>query len=300
MNAGERISIVLASDNHYAILIAAMIKSIEVNHKTDEPIDFYILDDNISAKNKQKIRESIQSVDISIQWVDVRRIIPPTIKLPMDSTPFPVTTYMRLFAPYAVPPELERILFLDVDTIILTDISLLWHADIGDYVVGAVQDFQKVVSCHRGGIPNYKELGLSPDTKYFNSGVLVINARAWREADITNRVFACSHENIKHIIFADQYGLNVALANQWFELDPRWNWVSLFEAVDDPYLVHFVSTKPIFSSYKYVPSYKVLFYSYLNQTAWKNHRPINGNYNNARKVYNLVKKIVLRNLKAAN
>lgn len=52
MNSGERISIVLASDNYYAILIAAMIKSIEVNHKTDEPIDFYILDDNISARNK--------------------------------------------------------------------------------------------------------------------------------------------------------------------------------------------------------------------------------------------------------
>ena len=298
MNSVGKISIVLASDNHYAILIAALIKSIEVNHKTEEPIDFYVLDDNISEKNKEKVQDSIQSEKINIQWVDVRQIIPPTIKLPIDNTPFPLTTYFRLFAPYAVPPELDHILFLDVDTIVLTDISTLWHTDIGNYVFGAVQDFQKVVSW--GGVPNYKELGMLPDTKYFNAGVLLIKAQEWRSADITNRVFACSHENIKHIIYADQYGLNVTLANQWFELDPRWNWFSLFEAVDDPYLIHFVSTKPIFKSYKYVPYFKTLFYTYLNQTAWKNHQPINGNYNNVRKVYNLVKKVVLRSLNVAN
>ncbi|MBD2752295.1 glycosyltransferase family 8 protein [Spirosoma validum] len=298
MDSGERISIVLASDNHYAILIAAMIKSIEINHKTEEPIDFYVLDDNISEKNKAKVLASIHSEKISINWVDVHQIIPPTIKIPVDTTPFPLTAYFRLFAPYVVPPELDRILFLDVDTIILTDISRLWHTDIGDYLFGAVQDFQKVVS--HGGVPNYKELGMAPDTKYFNTGVLLIKAREWRDADVTNRVFACSYKNIKHIIYADQYGLNVTLANQWFELDPRWNWFSLFETPDDPFLIHFVSTKPIFTSYKYVPRFKTLFYSYLNQTTWKNHQPINGNYNNMRKVYNLVKKVVIRNLNRPN
>ena len=44
----NNISVIVASDNHYAILIAALLKSIEVNHKTSEHIDFYIIDDNIS------------------------------------------------------------------------------------------------------------------------------------------------------------------------------------------------------------------------------------------------------------
>jgi lipopolysaccharide biosynthesis glycosyltransferase len=51
----DKITIVVASDNHYAILIAALLKSIEINHKTPEHIDFYIIDDGISHESIRKI-----------------------------------------------------------------------------------------------------------------------------------------------------------------------------------------------------------------------------------------------------
>lgn len=295
MNTKETISIVLASDNHYAILIAALIKSIEVNHKTEEKIDFYIIDDHISNGNKKKIQESIQSEEIAIHWLDASRIVPPTIKFPKDNTSFPATAYFRVFSPYVVPQELERILYLDVDMIVQEDISKLWYTDIGDHIFGAVQDFQKVVSCSWGGIPNYKELGMSPDTKYFNSGLLLIKAKEWRDADITNRVFTCLHANLQYINYADQYGLNVALVNQWFELDPRWNWFATFDA-SDVYIIHFLDIKPIFKSYKSAPHFKTIFYTYLKMTAWKKHTPISGNHRVVRKIYNKLKKVVLRTL----
>lgn len=291
MNTKEKISIVLASDNHYAILIAALIKSIEVNHKTDEAIDFYIIDDQISATNKGKIQDSIQSEAITIQWLNASQVVPSTIKFPVDTTAFPLTAYFRIFAPLVVPQSVERILYLDVDMIVLEDISKLWHTDIGDKIFGAVQDLQKVVSCSWGGIPNYKELGMSADTKYFNSGLLLINAKAWREADITGHVFKCLFDNLHYINFADQYGLNVAMVNQWFELDPRWNWFATFEG-KDPYLIHFLDIKPIFKSYRSVPYYQTLFYTYLHLTAWGNHKPISGNYRVFRKIYNRMKKVV--------
>jgi lipopolysaccharide biosynthesis glycosyltransferase len=44
----NNINIIVASDNHYAILIAALLKSIDLNHKTAEHIDFYIIDDGIA------------------------------------------------------------------------------------------------------------------------------------------------------------------------------------------------------------------------------------------------------------
>lgn len=299
MSPNEKINIVLASDNHYAILIAALIKSIEVNHKTGEAIDFYIIDDGISAGNKKKISDSIQSADIAIHWLDATKVVPSTITFPIDNTAFPLTAYFRVFAPYVVPEELERILYLDVDMIVLDDISKLWYTDLGDAIFGAVQDLQKVVSCSWGGIPNYEALGMAADTPYFNSGLLLIKAQEWRKANITNRVFTCLHENLQYINYADQYGLNVALVNQWFKLDPRWNWFATFDA-KDPYIIHFLDIKPIFKSYKSVPYFKTLFYNYLNLTAWKNHTPVSGNYRLVRKIYNKVKKVVLRHLKVAN
>ncbi|QHV96582.1 glycosyltransferase family 8 protein [Spirosoma endbachense] len=299
MNTKERISIVLASDNHYAILIAALVKSIELNHKTDEAIDFYIIDDRISTGNKEKIQASVQSKDIAIHWLNAEQVVPSTIKFPIDNTAFPLTAYFRVFSPYVVPADLERIIYLDVDMIVLEDISKLWTIDMGDNIFGAVQDFQKVVSCSWGGIPNYKELGMAPDTKYFNSGLLLINAKAWREADITNKVFKCLHDNLQYINFADQYGLNVALVNQWFELDPRWNWFATFEN-KNPFIIHYLDIKPIFKSYKSDPYFQTVFFNYLKLTPWKNYKPISGNYRLVRKIYNKVKKIVLRSFKAEN
>ena len=49
------ISIVCVCDNHYAILLATLIKSIESNHHTGEILEFFLVDDGISVKNKQKI-----------------------------------------------------------------------------------------------------------------------------------------------------------------------------------------------------------------------------------------------------
>ncbi|MCH5685125.1 hypothetical protein LWM68_13245 [Niabella sp. W65] len=56
----ETIYIVAATDNHYAILLAALIKSVEINHKTPEKIVFTVIDDGISTANRDKIAQSVQ------------------------------------------------------------------------------------------------------------------------------------------------------------------------------------------------------------------------------------------------
>lgn len=50
MKSTNTISIVVASDNFFAIMIAALLKSIDLNHFTEEHIDFYIIDDGIEAQ----------------------------------------------------------------------------------------------------------------------------------------------------------------------------------------------------------------------------------------------------------
>lgn len=52
MSFAEKISIVVASDNHYAVMIAALIKSVEINHISNELLSFTIIDDGISKTNK--------------------------------------------------------------------------------------------------------------------------------------------------------------------------------------------------------------------------------------------------------
>ncbi|RYE55297.1 MAG: glycosyltransferase family 8 protein [Sphingobacteriales bacterium] len=289
----NNISIVVASDNHYAILIGALIKSIELNHVSSEHIDFYIIDDGISAKNKAKIENTIQSKNITIRWFEKKEIIPKGVTIPVDSSAFPLTTYLRLFAPYALPDDVERFIYLDVDTILVKDISTLWYTDLRGFTIGAVLDLGKTVDCSWGGIPNYKELGLSADTKYFNAGVMVIDVVRWREQDISTKVIDALRTYAEHVVLVDQYGLNVVFANNWEELDPKWNWFA-FQEDENPHLVHFLDVKPIFRSYNSNPVFKDTFFKYLELTPWKGFQPISGKHRTFRKIVNKLKKIFLR------
>lgn len=271
----ENISIVVATNNNFCVLLAALIKSIELNHKTAEKLDLYIINDGISTENIQRLKNQINPSTTTIIWLTPNEIIPTEISVPLDHSTFPATAYLRVFAPDVLPKSVKKMLYLDADMIVYEDISKLWHTNLGDKICGGVVDLAEVVSASWSGIPNYAELGLPPDTKYFNSGLLLINTERWRAEKIAKKIMECIHQNLKKVIFPDQYGLNVVLANQWYELDARWN---SFARLDrkDPYLVHFTEIKPIFKNYNSNPSYKEEFFKYLKQTPWKDFSPISG------------------------
>lgn len=293
MKQNNNISIVVASDNHYAILIGALLKSIDLNHKTGEHIDFHIIDDGISAKSKSKIQAIADPDRITLKWIKSKDAVPSNIVIPVDNSAFPLTAYMRVFSPYVVAPDVDKILYLDVDTIVNDDISKLWYTSIGDYTIGAAQDSGKTVDCAWGGIPNYKELGLTADTKYFNSGVLIINPKKWIAEDTSNQVISALSKYKEHVRLADQYGLNVVMANRWFQLDPKWNWFA-FQEDENPSIVHFLDIKPIFKSYNSNQIYKDQFFKYLALTPWKNFKPIGGYQRLLKKVFTKIKKSLLK------
>ncbi len=289
MNLENRITIVSVCDNHYMMMLAALLKSIEKNHHSSEKIDYYIVEDKISSKNKKKLFESINEDVISIKWLKMSEIAPKRLTLPLDYSSFPLNIYIRLFIPHFIPSPIERVLYLDVDMIVLEDISVLWNTNIGDKVIAGVIDRSGVVSNEWLGIKNYKNLGISPQVKYFNSGLLLINPHKWRQLNITNKIITCIQENIIYADFPDQYGLNVVFADQWFELDPRWNSQAMI-SIEKPFIIHFTGRKPFYKSYNYSSSYKQLFYDYLWQTKWNNFKPIGEYRRLLKKIYNKLEK----------
>ncbi len=283
-------TIVVATDNHYVVLLAALIKSIESNLKGSQKIDFYIIEDRVSQRNKAKLEKSVNPSISNLIWKDRSTIIPKDIQLPTDRSNLPLTIYMRLFIPYLIPDHIEKILYLDVDMIVLEDISTLFHTDLEDNLIGAVVDPGIITFDHGwNGILNYQELGLDAKSRYFNSGLMLINTPKWKELDIAQKVIQCIEQNINYANFPDQYGLNVILNNRWKELDPRWNHFSTMEH-DKPFLIHFVWRKPIYKSYDKNPEYRILFYRYLNQTEWKNFKPIGETTRYFKKIRNILLK----------
>lgn len=290
MKKSMPISLVSVCDNHYIKLLAALIKSIEHNYKGSDKIYYYVIEDHVSKKNKRKLEGSVNGDIIQIRWVEMQKSIPDNIQLPADGTTYPMNVYMRLFIPNFISKEVTKVIYLDVDMIVQEDISVLWNTELGDHVVAAAGDpFIKTVADF-GGIENYGDFGLDAKTRYFNSGLLIINIQKWLDFNVAENVINCIITNKRFVKFADQYGLNVVLADKWKELDTLWNFHAEFQA-SAPYLIHFSGRKPIFRSYKNNEDYRLIFYSYLQKTQWQNHKPIGETTRYMKKILNIIQKV---------
>ncbi|MVM31097.1 glycosyltransferase family 8 protein [Spirosoma sp. HMF4905] len=275
MPSNQKLALVTICDNRFALLLASLLKSIEVKLTSPTQFDLYLVNDGIRSVTKNKLLRAINPAVFRVHWLTIDETLPPGVVLPMDRSTFPRNVFVRLFIPYFIPQELTKVVYLDVDMIAHQDITPLWSIDLGDKLLGAVIDRAEVVGSSWGGYRNYQELGLAADTKIFNSGLLLINPVAWREQNIAERVISCIEENVKYAVFPDQYGLNVVLANQWLELDRRWNCYAQYDE-PNPYIIHFTGIKPIYTSYDSNKDYQEEFYHYLRMTPWDQYNPIGG------------------------
>lgn len=266
----DNISIVTVCDNNYIMLLATLLKSIEMNNKSQREIDFYIVNDNITKKNQIKFEESFNNNLININWLPIANIIPNNTIVLTDESTYPLNIYIRLFIPYFIPKEVKRIIYLDVDMVVLGDIKELWELDLACNIIGAVQD---TFGTAFYGIKNHKDLGILEDSKYFNSGMLLIDTLEWRKNGITEEIIICLKNNKEFAQYPDQYGLNVVFANKWFEIDAKWNTYT-YKYEETPLLIHYIGYKPIYKDYSGRKEYLELFFYYLNLTQWKGMTPV--------------------------
>lgn len=187
--------------------------------------------------------------------------------------------YLKLLIPQKLPVDVERFLFLDVDIIINHDIDELYNTDLDGYILAACDDY-KYQQSHRD------RLGLKEIDEYINSGVMVIDLKAWREKEKQCQMINFL-ENYKEILNNDQDGFALyfrgeikLLPNKWnvttfyFEQTPRILDKYLSEVNElrrHPYIIHFCEPiKPWFADCKH--PYQYLYKKYLKQTPWSDYK----------------------------
>jgi lipopolysaccharide biosynthesis glycosyltransferase len=236
MPAEIPIAIVVAADDAYAMPMAVTVKSVLLHADPSRKLCFYIFDCGITDETKQRLLASWQDNRAEFLWVK------PDLSLLSGlavSRHVSLSTYARLLIPLSLPPELEKVIYLDSDLLVLGDIATLnseplqdWHclaaADPGypwmecELVLGNFRECGPYLVGRRP-IENYRALGFLPSDPYFNAGVLVINLTRWRESNVAGASIACLHEHKEFVKNWDQYALNVVLHGRWKPIDMRWN-----------------------------------------------------------------------------
>lgn len=257
----SEINVLYAFDSNFWRLAAVSIHSLMRSKKSDTQITVYCM---VAPRTRgfRRIRHIIESQGGKLVWRVVRRRENPYIGY--DYSRWSPVIFYRLFA-HRIFPELDRLLYLDSDTIIRSDLTNLYNTNISKYVIGAVRDMAPVSSPSdvngkyvRDFISTYKRTKL-----YINSGVLLINMPAMRAADADLLLAR------PKLTYPDQDILNVALDGRIRELPLRYNCVPdvrfdpsfpqriLHDSTDDIVIAHFYAVKPYYYNIVPVATYSI-------------------------------------------
>ena len=203
-------NILVTLDSNYVTPLCTMLSSlIRSNPRT--AFDIYVAYAHLTEADFQRIGKAVDgsgSRIIGIRVPDSLFEKAPVLKRITKAT------YYRLFASMYLPETLERILYIDPDTLILRDISALYHLPFGDnFFAGCT---------HMNSFTNFVQtarLGMSPKNAYINAGVLLINLRALRAFFSPNDVFDFVERHASTLFLADQDVLNALYGDRILPLD---------------------------------------------------------------------------------
>lgn len=264
------ISILLSSDENYIRYCAVTITSILLNTSHPKRLHFYILSPNCSSQSMAKLETlcSIFNAEISITRFDLGRFR----DLP-NIQHFSLNAYSRLYGS-EICQDVERLLYLDSDLIVLDEISDLFFYDLSGKPLGAVPHVQlpyQDVFIHRFDVKG-KDI-------FFNSGVLLFDARTWRRNNYGNVIIEWINKNAGKLYYPDQDALNSIFWKNYCHLPGVWNvearlykekflglpqTTEVSDRTKHPKIIHYTGANKPWSSRKYIPK-RLLYNHFSNQ-----------------------------------
>ena len=224
MGSKNKMNILYQSDDRYAWITGVSLTSLLENNRNADEIQIYLIDDHISPENREKLLSLALRYGRSLTFLGMDDISEHLKSLGAPKWSGSYTTYGKLFAMGMIREELDRLLYLDSDTIVTADLSELYHSALGENVCAMVQDTAPLFV--------YKHIGHSKADPYFNAGVILLDMEKWKRLDCEASVFPCIRGMRKTLCYADQDVLNCLLKDKIKKLSPKYNFFVFFFATD--------------------------------------------------------------------
>jgi len=241
----------LAADSNFAMQLAVALRSLAAHHP--EGCRVFVMHDAIDDELRARIVRGLPAA-AEVAWLAVRS---PEIQAAHRPDFLPPASLFRLTMPSLLPDSVDRLVYLDADTVVRSSLAPLFATDLVNNFCGAVHDPLVPWAGAPMGLP-WRELEVDPSTPYFNAGVLVVSLERWRADDVEARSLALLQRH--QLRWADQCALNAVIGAQWAAVPPVWNLQSghlitqslawVVESVDemdaalaDPAVVHYTNTR---------------------------------------------------------
>lgn len=229
-------AIVLGADNGYMDKVETTIKSVCAHN---DNIKFYIFNDDLPSDWFRIMNFRLKANHSEIVNVKISDHTLKNYRLAISYLSY--AAYFRYFIGEFV--EEDRAIYLDSDIIVTSCLDELFNIDLEDYWLAGVADYFD--GDYTGG---------------FNSGMMVIPVKKWKESDVANQLLQLT-EQYHQTVFGDQGILNILFKEKWKKVGRLYNFMvgmdTLAQVVNDeswyqsslpdgvlPKVIHYTGDKP--------------------------------------------------------
>lgn len=244
--------ILLQSSDLYSKYLKMTILSICDSNKNHE-LKFHILSDGISDLSKKEINDIAESRNADIYLYEMEGLknrLKGIVPLFHGS----YSTYYKLFVSEILPPEIRRVLYLDVDLLCFGELSELFEMSMDGYYIMGVSSL----------------LNVKMNCNYVNGGVQLINLEAYRTYDVLN-VFINYLKSGKDLNYADQSVVHNTISDHIGLLPLKYNVVTPFIFLSYKRLLSIYNLDSFYSYKEYIDAVKNP--TVVHCTAWCVERP---------------------------
>lgn len=212
----NKINVVYITDEKYAMPTCISAYSLICNQKKETKMDIYFVVNGISILSREKFM-SLACENAKVHLIEVHDESYAEMAKSCLAYKTIHVSYTAMFK-FDLPQllsDVDKVLYIDGDTLIQDDILDLYNTSMEDYYVAAVDDIIEKV---RKLSPIYT-VG-----DYFNSGVMLLNLKKMREEGITEKLLDYRINGANY--FMDQDAFNVVLGVKRIALPCRYNFLS--------------------------------------------------------------------------
>ena len=189
------IHICTAADQNYILPLDALINSMVRN--MPEQFTLHVLETGIPKSAQNKLKALCKGTQGAVEFINMAKY----------EWPFPIKMYYWTDAIYyrmAIPnifPDIDRMLYIDGDTLVLNSLGPLYNIDMPDrYFVAMVKDR------FSGETRNHIS------REYYNSGMILFDMKKCREFNLFNKCYDWLVKYNSIVVFPDQDALNAVLS----------------------------------------------------------------------------------------
>lgn len=224
---GNKTAIACAASAEYAPYLAVYLESIKEHSTVKNFYDVVVFARNWSEEVKNVFSRYFMARNFSVRFVNPENIIG-KYHFEITAPNFARECYYRIVSPLCLKAY-SRVLYTDVDLIVLADIADIFDTDIGDATIAACVEpiylslYKKKKVIADVCLKDYTDKVLAIDpSDYRNTGVLLIDVQKYIRLNAFERLIDLISKN--HFVYQEQCALNLLFKGKIASISREWNY----------------------------------------------------------------------------